>query len=319
MLCVRFGPRRGAIPRVAAGTFGLLLAGRRWGPLGRVERVERGLRAEFRTLHPCSRALFVFLGWDELFSCLSRLDHGNVEPRLVFELEPELTVAISGLLRLLAEQFVIALHLVGHRIFILLDAEDHVVFEDDRGSEPAAAHVDLIDADDGVVAREAKLLVAPEYSSPVGRDVDQRLDQVAALFLVELAPGCDIGQRSHRAGPLSAQQATRWVLEVQREQEGVVFVKVLRVDVRAEAHSLHQDLSESAGVHLLGEVAADELILPLWVLSLEELFEGPENDQSLSLVGHARVELQYRLGVAFSLGLGSCSGCGHLEALVNPW
>ena len=128
-----------------------------------------------------------------------------MEPRLVFELEPEFTVAISGLPSLLAEQFVIALHLVGHRVFILLNAEDHVVFDDDRGSEPAAAHVNLIDADDGVVAREAELLVAPEYSSPVGRDIDQGLDQVAAFFLVELAPGRDIGQRFNRAGPLSAQ------------------------------------------------------------------------------------------------------------------
>ena len=242
-----------------------------------------------------------------------------MEPRLVFELEPEFTVAISGLLGLLAEQLIIALHLVGHRIFILFYTEDHVVFDDDRGSESAPTNIYLIDSDDRVVARETKLLVAPEYSSPVGRDIDQRLDQGAIFFLVELAPGRDIGQHSHRAGPLSAQQATRWVLEVQREQEGVVFVKVLRVDVRAEAQSLHQDLSESAGVHLLGEVAANEFILPLWVLSLEELFEGLEDDESFSLVGHARIELQYRLSVAFTLSFGSRSRCGHLEALVDPW
>ena len=128
-----------------------------------------------------------------------------MEPVLVFELEPEFTVAISGPLSLLAEQFIIALHLVGHYIFILFNAEDHVVFDDDRGSESAAAHINLIDPDDRVVARETKLLVAPEYSSPVGRDIDQRLDQVAAFFLVELAPGRDIGQRPDRAGPLSAQ------------------------------------------------------------------------------------------------------------------
>ena len=124
---------------------------------------------------------------------------------LIFELKPEFAVTIAGLFGLLVEQFVITLDLVGHHIFILFDTKDHVVFDDDRGSESAAANIYLIDADDGVVAREAELLVAPEYSSPVGRDIDQRLDQVAAFFLVEPAPGRDIGQRFNRAGPLSAQ------------------------------------------------------------------------------------------------------------------
>ena len=128
-----------------------------------------------------------------------------MEPCLVFKLEPEFTVAVSGLLSLLAEQFIIALHLVGHCIFILFNTEDHVVFDDDRGSESAATHINLIDPDDGVIAREAELLVAPEYSSPMGRDIDQRLDQVAVLFFVELTPGRDIGQRFDWTGPLSAQ------------------------------------------------------------------------------------------------------------------
>ena len=209
---------------------------------------------------------------------VDRFEHGDIEAGLVLELEPELAVSIACFLCLEVEEFVLPRNLIGDNILVLLYSEYHVVFDDHGGAEASTTHVVLVHTDHRVVAWEAELLVRAQHSSLMRWDVDDTGSQLALLLLHKLSPGSDIWQCLERVGPLAAQEPSRRILEVEGEQEGVLFVEVLGVDIRAEAHGFDQDLSEGAGVHLFGIVATDELVVALRIFPLEELLEGPEHE-----------------------------------------
>ena len=178
----------------------------------------------------------------------------------------------------------------------------------------------LIHSDDRVVAGEAEFLVHSEGASFVLWDVKDRLldATIGAVFHI-LSPRGNIRQSLDRVGPLPAQETTRWVLEVESEQEGVILVKVLSVHVRAEAHCLHKDLPESSCVHFLCVIAALELVFSLRVLPLEQLFEGFQYNESLTLMSHLRVKLEDSLCITLSLSLLPSRLFRHLKALVDTW
>lgn len=149
----------------------------------------------------------------------------------------------------------------------------------------------FVDTDDGVVAWEAELLIRSQKPGLVSWNIDEWLLDLTLLLLEEPLPGCDIRKCLDRIGPLTAEQASRWVLEVQGKEQSVLFVKVDGVHVCAQTHCFDEYLAEGICVHLLAEIAPLELILPLGVFFLEQLLESLQNDQSLSLVGDVRVEL----------------------------
>lgn len=256
---------------------------------------------------------------DQIALRLHTLEHRDVKARLVFEFEPKFTVAFRGFPRLKVWQLVLPGHFLLHRSFILFDAEDYVVLDDEGGAEAATSDMVFFDSDNRVVTGEAILLVHAKSTCLMRGNVQTGQYQRYLLLLDELAPCCNVGQCLQGVGPLTAQQATRRVLKVQSEQKRVFLVKVFRDDIGAQTEQLNKILSERARVHLLREVPPTELVVSLRVRLLEHVFEGFQDDKAFALVGAVRVPLQNGLSVTFSLSAGPCRFNGHLEAIVYSW
>ena len=178
----------------------------------------------------------------------------------------------------------------------------------------------LIHTDDRVVAGEAEFLVHPESAGFMLWDVnDGLLDATIGAVFHILSPRGNVRQSLDRVSPLPAQEATRWVLKVESEQEGVILIKVLSVNVRAETHCLHKDLPESSCIHLLCVIATLEFVFSFRVLLFEQLFEGFQYNESLTLMSHLRVKLENSLSITLSFSLLPSRLFRHLEALVDTW
>ena len=234
----------------------------------------------------------------------------------VFELQPKLTLSVHALFGFIVQDFVLRWHLLGQFLLRLLYAETEVVLYYEARPEADAGDLVLVHSNYRVVIGETILDLLLNQAELRGRDVDGLSRNRNVLF--RKTPVLKTGNALQFGGPLSPEQSTLGIFEVECQQQRIDFVNIPRVNIGLQSKRVRKHLSEIASVVKFLIVTVHKVIGAFGVILFEEFLELLQQDHAFCLIrmkAPAVAKNKIRVSLAFSQIARSLFG--HLEAVVD--